>query len=143
MSPIAWPGMGLGPSIVNWPLAIQSPLAGLPFTDTMSPMKMFVMKFLIFPVTILGDVASLEGSARSLTYPTKFSASMSKVANCGVCAHACPKATAQKAAVRMRFHLLVVIFMVEISFLCRATPCRRGRLRKQQRRTLKVVMAGA
>jgi len=78
-------------------------------------MKLLVMKFLIFPVTILGDIASLEGSARSLTYPTKFSASMSKVANCGVCAHACTKATAQKAAVRMRFHLLVVIFMVEMS----------------------------
>src|SRR5437867_13048922 len=66
-SAIPWPGVGLGPSMTNWPLEIQEPLAGLPFTDTMSATPMNGMKFLIFVLTMLGDVASLEGSARSPT----------------------------------------------------------------------------
>src|SRR5713226_2300198 len=91
----------------------MDPLAGLPFTDTMSPMAMNVMKFLTFGVSDVGNVTSLDGSARSSIYTTPFSHSISKVATRGACAQARPKATAQKTAVRVRFQFLVIIFPCE------------------------------
>jgi hypothetical protein len=79
MSPIAWPGIGLLESDVRRPLLTTLPLAGLPFTETMSSMIIIGSNVLMLALAGAGTVANLELSATSPKYTTPFSNSISKI----------------------------------------------------------------
>ena len=64
-SPIACPGEGLGTICMMRPPRTQEPLAGLPFTDTMSATLNKGMKFRMFASATLDEVTSFDGSVRS------------------------------------------------------------------------------